>query len=653
MRPTGARSSPVLHSERLYLRPVTLQDAPAIQRAMSDPEVVGQLSASVPWPYPEDGAETFLRDHLLPACERGDAHAWVLIPREGPDEAIGLLEYRCAESTEATGDRGFWLARPWWGRGLMTEAVQAFQDWVFLDQRVERLRFASTVQNARSRRVKEKTGARPIGEVHIPHHHGDGRCTLWELTRERWAELRAGPAELEGTGLLGHLPDPVVLLDDDDRVCWVNTAATLELGWSAARVIGRTFMELLAPGDRPTTLTGRFRTRHGPTLDHRMEWTLADLPSGGRICSGRDLTTTLATKDRLREDLALWDLASEVAGLGFWTLDTRTLKVSWSRQVYVIHGLDPDQPEPDLQAAIDVYHPEDRPLVEEYVQEAIETGEPWHFRLRILRPDGAIRTVVSSSETVQDAEGRTTRVFGVFLDLTEELEVNERALQAERLEASNKLLERFAAVVSHDLRAPLRGIRQSVAWLKDDLGEVEGELAESLHFIVSRSARLERMIEGALQYSRVAGQGVAPEPVDTARLVDTLAGDHPPGVVTRDALPTVLAGRTQLLQVFGNLVNNALEHGGRRVHVGHQAGEVHRFEVDDDGPGIPPDLRKEVFEIYRTLRSRDDHESNGLGLTIVRTLVERMGGRVGVGASPLGGARLWFELPIHAPEERP
>jgi RimJ/RimL family protein N-acetyltransferase len=175
-----------LTTDRLVLRPVRLSDAPAIQRHFATWDIIQHLSRQVPWPYPEDGAETYLRDVLLPAMEEGRLLAWALVLREGPDEPIGLLEYR----PEGTDSRGFWLAVPFQGRGLMTEAVIAFQDHVFFDLDVDQLTVHNLVSNAPSRRIKEKTGAQLVGTVEMEHHHGGAETQRWVVTRERWAELR-------------------------------------------------------------------------------------------------------------------------------------------------------------------------------------------------------------------------------------------------------------------------------------------------------------------------------------------------------------------------------------------------------------------------------------------------------------------------------
>jgi [ribosomal protein S5]-alanine N-acetyltransferase len=181
--------TPTLESPRLILRPVTMADAPAIQRYFSNWEVIQHLSTGVPWPYPDDGAESFLRDVCLPKMAAGDAMVWAIVLKGGPGEAVGLLDYK--ERDEGMGHRGFWLATHLHGQGYMTEAVVAFQDYVFLELGIERIIVMNARSNPGSRRIKEKTGARFLEEVEIPHRSGDGIGQRWEVTREAWAALQS------------------------------------------------------------------------------------------------------------------------------------------------------------------------------------------------------------------------------------------------------------------------------------------------------------------------------------------------------------------------------------------------------------------------------------------------------------------------------
>lgn len=188
---TPPRPTPALSTPRLALQPVGLHHCDDLQHHFDDWEIIRHLSIAVPWPYPEGGVRQFFESDLLPRVAAGNAHAWALVPIETLSEggeAVGLLEWRSA--ADATDHRGFWIARAWQGRGLMTEAVSAFQDWVFFELEHPRLILHSSTRNTASARVKYKTGARIIETVHLAHHEGVTETHRWELTREAWAAVR-------------------------------------------------------------------------------------------------------------------------------------------------------------------------------------------------------------------------------------------------------------------------------------------------------------------------------------------------------------------------------------------------------------------------------------------------------------------------------
>jgi len=180
--------TPTLNTDRLVLRPVRLEDAPAIQHHFGRWSIIRHLAVQVPWPYPDDGARTFLQERLLPAVERGETHAWA-ITRRGDDELIGLLEWRINDADDAD-NRGFWLSEEHQGEGLMTEAVTGFQDWLFTHTPTQRIFVCNAVVNARSRRIKEKTGAVYVGRSTLLHHEGHSATERWVVTREAWLAHR-------------------------------------------------------------------------------------------------------------------------------------------------------------------------------------------------------------------------------------------------------------------------------------------------------------------------------------------------------------------------------------------------------------------------------------------------------------------------------
>ncbi len=174
--------TPTLETPRLILRPLTLEDAPRTQALFPHWEIVRYLAAVLPWPYPDDGAETFYRNVTLPAMDRQEEWAWTLRLKHSPEHHIGAVNLRRGEQD----NRGFWLGLPWHGRGLVTEAVFALNDFWFDELGFDVLRTCKAAANLASRRISEKTGMRLIETFEKSFVSGHLPAELWELTRAQW-----------------------------------------------------------------------------------------------------------------------------------------------------------------------------------------------------------------------------------------------------------------------------------------------------------------------------------------------------------------------------------------------------------------------------------------------------------------------------------
>lgn len=226
------------------------------------------------------------------------------------------------------------------------------------------------------------------------------------------------------------------------------------------------------------------------------------------------------------------------------------------------------------------------------------------------------------------------------------------------LEAVNQELQDFAYVVSHDLKAPLRGIARLSGWLAHDYGgafDAQGQ--EMLDLLVSQVHRMNSLIDGILQYSRVGRMSGEHEPIETAALVrDVLAMLAVPDHVTltiADHLPTVMGDPIQMRQVFQNLLSNAVKYldkpeGDVRVDC-RDTGDFWQFSVTDNGQGIEARNYDRIFHIFQTAQSHSDSDSTGIGLTIVKKIVELSGGSIWVESTPGQGSAFFFTWP-HLPE---
>lgn len=171
-----------LATARLHLLPLTIADAPAIQRIFPNWEILRWMDGSIPWPYPADGAEAFLTGIALPAMTRGEAWHWSIRPKSDVDRLIGVISL-----SNLPGDnRGFWLDPDWQGQGLMTEASDAVTAHWFEALGRTHLRVPKAANNAASRRISERQGMRVIDRFRKTLVSGEHDMELWELTRDEW-----------------------------------------------------------------------------------------------------------------------------------------------------------------------------------------------------------------------------------------------------------------------------------------------------------------------------------------------------------------------------------------------------------------------------------------------------------------------------------
>jgi PAS domain S-box-containing protein len=312
---------------------------------------------------------------------------------------------------------------------------------------------------------------------------------------------------------------------------------------------------------------------------------------------------------------------------------------------------------------------EDWASEEELVRQLL-AGEIENFSLekRYIRNDGELVWANLTVSLLREQNG-TQFLMAVVEDIRERKQAEESLrLRAEELSWTaqmlakttnvlrkrNQELDQFAYVVSHDLKAPLRAIANLSSWIEEDLSDsMTEDTLHQMNLLRGRVHRMEGLIEGLLQYSRVGRIQVPSEMVKVekllAEIIDSLAPPSGFEVKFEPGMPTFVTEKLPLQQVFSNLISNAIKHN--RSESGHvkisvkELDEFYEFSVADDGPGIAPQYHDKVFVIFQTLEARDKVENTGIGLSLVKKIVEGQGGTISLESAEGEGATFLFTWP--------
>ena len=330
-----------------------------------------------------------------------------------------------------------------------------------------------------------------------------------------------------------------------------------------------------------------------------------------------------------------------LARIGIWEWVPGTEEVSWSREMYVLHGLEPrDAPiaYADIRALV---HPDDQQRVTEETEAGLASGRPFQMEYRIVRPDGAERMVVARCRTTED--GGPRRLVGTLQDVTDSRASERSRDEVKRLHEMDRFRARFLNMAAHELKTPLTPIRIQLELLSRALAQGTESQKRALATLKRSVGRLSSLVEDLLDAARLQAtqMKVRRRTVDVSALAAEAAESYNPvaaetGVhllVSAHEPAHAEADETRLLQVINNLLSNALKftpQGGTiELRVRRDAGQV-RIEVEDTGPGLTSGQAQQLFQPFVQVHDEAEatQKGTGLGLFIVKGIVEAHGGAI-------------------------
>lgn len=371
-----------------------------------------------------------------------------------------------------------------------------------------------------------------------------------------------------------------------------------------------------------------------------------------------------ATEQRFR------DLVNGLGHAIFWEADPFTQKFTFvSQSAENILGYPPEKWLDNSNFWMNLFHPDDKNWASAFAHKESLEGRDHEFEYRCVAADGRVLWLRNRAYIVRDEQGNVQKVRGLMVDISEskkaEEELKSRADELARLtkiltatnlalEKRNQELDQFAYVTSHDLKAPLRAISNLSQWIEEDLGDsISEETQHQMALLRGRVHRMENLINGLLHYSRVGRLKTESETVSVENLlkemIDSIA---PPAGFTIEIgpkMPILNTPRLLLQQVFSNLISNAIKHHHRtegKITISVKDQEnFYEFMVADDGPGISAQYHEKVFIIFQTLQARDHTENTGIGLSLVKKIVENEGGTIWLNSQEGEGTTIHFTWP--------
>ena len=372
----------------------------------------------------------------------------------------------------------------------------------------------------------------------------------------------------------------------------------------------------------------------------------------------RDITKRRQIEEALKKSERSLAEAQHIAHIGSWEWNIKTGDITWSNELYSIYGVNPNTFTPTLSSFGDYMHPDDEEYVNQHVDQILSENKPHNFDFRIILDDGSIRVLNTVAEVTKfDKNGEPKIIIGINQDITErkkiELKLNENI---KKLAQSNKELEQFAYITSHDLREPLRMITSFLQLLeKRYKDQLDQDANEFIGFAVNGAKRLDTMTKDLLKYSQITHKKGVNNTVNFEHVLEhaltnlKVQIEENNAIITHDPLPTIYGNEELKIQLFQNIIANAIKYRSQetpKIHISAtKEKNQYLFSIKDNGIGMSSRHIEKIFTIFQRLHTNDEYEGTGIGLAIAQKIVHQQGGQIWVESEPGKGSKFYFTIP--------
>lgn len=396
-------------------------------------------------------------------------------------------------------------------------------------------------------------------------------------------------------------------------------------------------------------------------------------PSGnGNSVFIRDISNRKKTEAQIRQSNERFEIITRATNDAIWDYDVEKDRLFWGHGFTTLFGYNLQQITPTFNLLVSLIHPDDRALVlskiQGYMSGAIATNT-WEEEYRFLKASGEYAYVVDKAIFIRNEQGQVLRALGAMSDISHQKQFEaslkdlNQALEknVKELALSNQELEQFAYVASHDLQEPLRMVTGFLTQLEKKYhNQLDEKARQYIYFATDGAKRMRQIILDLLDFSRVGKHNEKLTAVNLNQLVEETIAlninllEEKAATVEYGPLPTLLCYYSPLLQVFQNLVANAIKYSKAevppRIYISAKdIGLSWEISVADNGIGISPDYHERIFIIFQRLHKREDYSGTGIGLAIVKKIIDKFGGTIRVESEPGVGSVFHFTIPKTVP----